>query len=235
MRPNEGASAVKLRWHTRPTPYFHRIPWEFAQFGSRLSQGRRAIISEASVMCQNALPSHIVDARLTFPRKNAIPARDHLMKFDITSFQAVAANLAVEGEVCDLAHAKLSTPTETDLEIAPLIDKVGATSIAEVDRLIAELQDARNYLISEGERIERETVRYANLTLMASATTKIISDAISQWHPASNQQNASEVMAASTEDDIGAFRKSRHHRQSDTSELCQEADATEGTPTHAKV
>ena len=131
-------------------------------------------------MCQNALPSHIVDARLTFPMKNAMPARDHLMKFDITSFQAVAANLAVEGEVCDLAHAKLSTPTETDLEIAPLID---------------------------------------NLTLMASATTKIISDAIPQWHPASNQQNASEVMAASTEDDIGAFRKSHHHRQSDTSEL----------------
>ena len=157
------------------------------------------------------------------------------MKFDITSFQAVAANLAVEGQVCDLAHAKLSTPAETDPEIAPLIEKVGATPITEIDRLIAELQDARNYLISEGKRIERETVRYANLTLMASATTKIISDAVSQWHPASNQQNASEVTAASTQDDIGAFRKSHHHSQPDTSELGQEADATEGTPTHAKV
>ena len=84
-------------------------------------------------------------------------------------------------------------------------------------------------MISEGERIERETVRYANLTLMASATTKIISDAVSQWHPASNQKNASEVTAASTEDDIGAFRESHHHRQSDTAELGQAADATEGT------
>ena len=140
------------------------------------------------------------------------------MKFDITSFQAVAANLAVEGEVCDLARAKLSTPTETDPEIAPLIEKVGATSIAEIDRLIAELQDARNYLISEGERIERETVRYANLTLMASATTRIISDAVSQWHPASNQQNASEVTAASTEDAIGASGNSNHHSDRDTSE-----------------
>jgi hypothetical protein len=157
------------------------------------------------------------------------------MKFDITSFQAVAANLAVEGEVCDLAHAKLSTPTETDPEIAPLIEKVGAMSIAEIDRLIAELQDARNYLISEGERIEREMVRYTNLTQMASFTAKIIFDAISQWHPASNQQNASEVSAASTEDDIGAFGKSHHRSQWHTSELGQEADATEGTPTHAKV
>ena len=120
------------------------------------------------------------------------------------------------------AKAKLSTPTETDPEIAPLIEKVGATSIAEIDRLIADLQEAKSYLQSEGERIERETVRYTNLTQMASFTAKIIFDAISQWHPASNQQNASEVTAASAEDDIG----SHHHRQSGTSELGQAADAT---------
>jgi hypothetical protein len=101
-------------------------------------------------------------------------------------------------------------------------------SIAEIDRLMAELQEAKSYLQSEGERIERETVRYTNLTQMASFTAKIIFDAISQWHPASNQQNASEVTAASTEDDI-------HRSQWDTSELSQETDATEGTPTHAKV
>jgi hypothetical protein len=92
---------------------------------------------------------------------------------------------------------------------------------------MAELQEAKSYLQSEGERIEREMVRYTNLTQMASFTAKIIFDAISQWHPASNQQNASEVTAASTEDDI-------HRSQWDTSELGQETDATEGTTTHAK-
>ena len=129
------------------------------------------------------------------------------MKVDITSFQAEAASLAVEGEVCDLAPTRVSTQTETDTEIAAFIEKVRAMSVAEIDRLTAELQDAKNYLLLERERIERETVRYANLTLMASATTKIISDAVSQWHPASNQQNTSEVAAASTDDDIGALRK----------------------------
>jgi hypothetical protein len=82
--------------------------------------------------------------------------------------------------------------------IPSLIEKVGATSIAEIDRLIAELQEAKSYLQSEGERIERETVRYANLAEMTLFTTKIIFDAVSQWHPASNQQSASEVTAAST-------------------------------------
>jgi multidrug resistance efflux pump len=118
--------------------------------------------------------------------------------------------------------------TETDTEIAPLIRKGGAASIAEIDRLIAELQEAKSYLLSEGERIEKEMVRYANLTQMALASAKIIFDAVSQWHPARKQQNASEVTAASTEQDIGAFRKSPHHSQWDTSELGQAADAAKG-------
>ena len=157
------------------------------------------------------------------------------MKPELTNFRALAANLVAEGEVCDLAQADASTQTETGTETAPLIQQIGDMSIAEIDRLMAELQEAKSYLQSEGERIEQETVRYTNLAEMALFTTKIIFDAVSQWHPASNQQNASEVTAASTEDEIGAFRKSHHHPQSDTSELGQQADATEGTPTHAKV
>jgi hypothetical protein len=112
-----------------------------------------------------------------------------------------------------------------------LIQQVAATSIAEIDQLIAELQEAKNYLQSEGERIEQETVRYTNLTQMASATVRIISDAVSQWHPARNQQNssASEVAAASAEDTIGAFRKSLHHSHRDMPEVGQAADAPNGT------
>jgi hypothetical protein len=85
------------------------------------------------------------------------------MQPEMTNFRATAANLVAEGEVCDLAHADVSTQTETDTEIAPLIQQIGATSIAEIDRLMAELQEAKSYLQSEGERIEREMVRYTTL------------------------------------------------------------------------
>ena len=76
------------------------------------------------------------------------------MKFDITNFQTIAANLPVEGEVCDLAHAEVSTPPETDTEIAALVQQVGATSIAEIDRLIAELQEVKNHLQSLKKNIQ---------------------------------------------------------------------------------
>jgi hypothetical protein len=73
-----------------------------------------------------------------------------------------------------------------DEEMVPLIQKLGATSTAEIERLIAELQEAKEHLQSERERTERETLRYTSLTQMASTTAKIISDAVSQWHPARN-------------------------------------------------
>jgi SOS-response transcriptional repressor LexA len=114
--------------------------------------------------------------------------------------EAGAANTEIKQEIYELAHEELSAQAETEAEIAPLIQKVGATSIEEIDRLLVELEEAKNYLKSEGKRIELEMARYTNLSQMTSLTAKIISDAVSKWHPARNQ-----VTAASTEDDIGVM------------------------------
>jgi hypothetical protein len=112
------------------------------------------------------------------------------MKLEMANFQAVAASLVVEGEVCDLAPPKPSTQTKTDTEISPFIQKLGATSIAEIDWLMAEVREAKNYLQSEGERIEQQTLRFAHLTQLASATAKIVLDAISHWHPPRDQSKS---------------------------------------------
>ena len=122
------------------------------------------------------------------------------MKLEMSNFHAVAANLTVEGEVCELAQAGRLSRQAADTDIAPLIQKVGTAAIAEIDRLMAELQEAKNYLLSEGERIEQETVRYANLAQMASVTTKVIFDAVSRWHPARNQQKSSASEGGIVED-----------------------------------
>jgi len=129
------------------------------------------------------------------------------MNFDMSNFQTLAANLAAEGEVCDLSHAKLSTQTETDTEIAPLIEEVGATSMAEIDRLLAELQAQKIFLQSEGERIERETARYVNLTQMASASVKIIFDTVSGWRQAGHPLREFEITRSPAEDSTGRMER----------------------------
>jgi hypothetical protein len=71
-----------------------------------------------------------------------------------------------------------------DADSAPLIQKIGAASIAEIEKLILELQETRNFLESERERIQRETARYINLTERAMASIRIIFDTLSGWRQA---------------------------------------------------
>jgi hypothetical protein len=107
-----------------------------------------------------------------------------------------------ESENRDLVHVEASsTPkTETDADVAPLIRKVGATSIAEIEKLIGELQATKNFLQSEADRIEREMARYMNLTQMASASVKIIFDTVSGWrHP----MREFEIMRSQPKDSTG--------------------------------
>ena len=128
------------------------------------------------------------------------------MQLELSNFQPLAAN---EEEAPDLAGAEqLSEPIieESDQGLASLIRSVGLTSITDIDNLVSELQEAKNYLRSEGERIRAEVAHYAALAGAASASVKIIFDVLRAWrttgHPAHNQSQAStfEIMDAVIED-----------------------------------
>jgi hypothetical protein len=104
----------------------------------------------------------------------------------------------IESETRDLvpAGAPSTAKSETGVEIAPLVQQVGATSIAEIEKMIAELQEAKDFLQSEGERVQRETEQYTTLTQMASASVKIISDTVAKWreagHPLRNHSTSTQ-------------------------------------------
>ena len=112
------------------------------------------------------------------------------MQIELSNFQPLAANEAIEQEVPDLGGAEqLSAPMiESDQELASLIRSVGVTSITDIDDLVIELQEARNYLQSEGNRIRAEIARYTALTGAASASVKIIFDAVRAWRTADRAQ-----------------------------------------------
>jgi hypothetical protein len=120
------------------------------------------------------------------------------MQLELSNFQRVAADEAVEQKVPDLGGAEqLPKPMieESDQGLASLIRSLGMISITDIDNLVSELQDARDYLQSEGERIRAEVAHYAALAGAASASVKIIFDVLRAWrttgHPAYNQSQAS--------------------------------------------
>jgi len=89
-----------------------------------------------------------------------------------------------ESDHRDLIHPKPSSPPKTDADVAPLIQKVGAPSIAQIEKLIGELHEARNLLEAEGERIQRETARYIKFAKAASASVETIFNILSGWRQA---------------------------------------------------
>jgi hypothetical protein len=107
--------------------------------------------------------------------------------------RALQTLAAIESETRELilAEAPSQRLAETDAEVVLLIEKIGATSIGEIEKLIGGMQEAKNFLQSEKERIQRETARYAKLAQTASASIEIIFDTVRGWreagHPVDNQ------------------------------------------------
>ena len=73
-----------------------------------------------------------------------------------------------------------------------LIEQVAGSSIKEIDSLIAELQIVRDFLQSEGERVQREIAGYAQVSQAAMSSVKAITDTMGQWKHALSAPRSSD-------------------------------------------
>jgi hypothetical protein len=107
-----------------------------------------------------------------------------------------------EGEIREFIRRDVSTrrPSTSTEPIATsqaesenlnsLLERVSGATVAEIDRLIAELQTIRSLLQSEGERVRREITGYAGLSQSAVATMKVINDTLTQLRPSALPSSA---------------------------------------------
>ena len=81
------------------------------------------------------------------------------------------------------------TDTNTDATVSnvnSLIQRVAGTSLAEIEKLISELESLRDLLHAEGQRVQREISGYAQLSQAAMKSTRMIADNVSQWKRAAD-------------------------------------------------
>ena len=121
--------------------------------------------------------------------------------------EEVDSNLAavseVEAGIRDFVRndiAYLRRPAVTSPETAPLdasaeatvnnvnslIQRVAGTSLAEIEKLILELESLRDLLHAEGQRVQREISGYAQLSQAAMKSTRMIADNVAQWKRAAD-------------------------------------------------
>jgi delta 1-pyrroline-5-carboxylate dehydrogenase len=102
------------------------------------------------------------------------------------SYQVVST---VEGEIKELfrkeSAARNSTAdTSAHLEadsISSLLMDVAGQSLKEIDGLISELQEVRDFLQRESDRVRREVAKFAETSQGALACIKSINSAIAPW------------------------------------------------------
>jgi hypothetical protein len=115
---------------------------------------------------------------------NAAPART-------AKIDDAPASSEFEGEIRefirrDVAHlrrpgAEPQTSEHATANINSLLDRVSGSSVTEIDGLIADLRNVRDFLHSEGERVQREIASYAQLSQVAMTSVKIIAESMGQW------------------------------------------------------
>jgi hypothetical protein len=100
------------------------------------------------------------------------------------------AGTAFEGEIREFVRRDLApwrrprTDPLTDVPVEnvnSLINRVAGQTVSEIERVITELQNVRDILRKEGDRVQREIVGYANLSQAAMASMKIIAESMEQW------------------------------------------------------
>jgi L,D-transpeptidase catalytic domain len=128
--------------------------------------------------------------RESMMRSRGAPKGDQAMEFrEMRTAEHGQAVEELDQEIREIVrHEVLTNPgrqpeNEGELgasKVYSLLQRVSATSLQEIDKLIAELESSRDMLQSEAARVQREIVQYSTLSQAARQSTKIITESLTQ-------------------------------------------------------
>jgi hypothetical protein len=108
--------------------------------------------------------------------------------------EAQASAMQIEGELGELIRRDVG-PLRKPQPVAPnadaavgqvnsVIDRVSSASVKEIEKLIAELENLRDFVQTEGQRVQREISGYAQMSQSAMSSTKIMVESVAKWKAA---------------------------------------------------
>jgi hypothetical protein len=107
------------------------------------------------------------------------------------------AHLRRDAENVTRGNLRPESAPEVVANVNSLVQQVAGVSLDQLDDVIVDLRNLRDYLHSEGERVQREISGFLRLNQTAMGSTKLITDNIRQWKE--GVRGASEAESASIE------------------------------------
>jgi hypothetical protein len=105
------------------------------------------------------------------------------------------AHLRREAENVTRGNLRPEGATEVVANVNSLVQQVAGVSLDQLDDVIVDLRNLRDYVHSEGERVQREISGFLRLNQTAMGSTKLITDNMTQWKKGT--RGASEIEPAS--------------------------------------
>jgi hypothetical protein len=130
-------------------------------------------------------------------RSEQVDAPEDVVDSNLAAVSEVEAGIRdfVRNDIAYLRRPAVASPETAPLEpsteatvnnVNSLIQRVAGTSLAEIEKLISELESLRDLLHAEGQRVQREISGYAQLSQAAMKSTRMIADNVTQWKRAAD-------------------------------------------------
>jgi hypothetical protein len=122
----------------------------------------------------------------TYPRTNPAPfgASENSNVIPAPQIEE-ALRESVRQDAAHISHEPENT-SQVVTDVNSLVQRVADVSLDQLDDVIVDLRNLRDFLHSEGERIQREISGYLQLNHIAIGSTKSIVDNIVQWKKAAH-------------------------------------------------
>jgi hypothetical protein len=127
-----------------------------------------------------------------YPRTNPIEASEKPKGQTFSQIDEALRDFALQ----DTAHLRREAESVTRVNLRPesaaqvvadvnsLVQQVAGVSLDQLDDVIIDLRNLRDFLHSEGERVQREISGFLQLNQAAIGSTKVITDNIRNWKEA---------------------------------------------------
>ncbi len=100
---------------------------------------------------------------------------------DVASVSAenVATAPTEENDVATVPSENIATVPAENLDA--VIHRLTSSSVEQIDHVITKLEDVRNTICSERERVSREMDRYADLNSASIAVMNVLQESLKRW------------------------------------------------------
>ena len=130
-------------------------------------------------------------------RSEQVESTEDVVDSNLAAVSEVEAGIRdfVRNDIAYLRRPAVASPETAPLDaraeatvnnVNSLIQRVAGTSLAEIEKLISELESLRDLLHAEGQRVQREISGYAQLSQAAMKSTRMIADNVTQWKRAAD-------------------------------------------------